>query len=76
MAEFSEEPLMLLMLLRPEFAMPGTAEWPIPEGMFMEEMLLGAENMDCEERGLMELKKVKLLVESGAGVRLLVAQLL
>lgn len=76
MAEFSEEPLILLILLRPELAMPGTAECPIPEGMFMEEMLLGAENMDCEERGLMELKKVKLLVESGAGVRLLVAQLL
>lgn len=32
--------------------------------------------MDCDDSGLMELKKVKLLVERGAGARLLAAQLL
>lgn len=64
------------MLFRPGVGMPGTAEWPIPEAMVMDEMELGAENMDCEVRGLMELKKVKFLVESGAGVRPLLVQLL
>lgn len=76
MAELSEEPVRLLMLLRPEFGMPGTAPGPMLDGMVMEEMELGAENMDCDDSGLMELKKVKLLVESGAGARLLAAQLL
>lgn len=75
MAELSEEPVRLLMLLRPELGMPGTAPGPMLDGMVMEEMELGAENMDCDDSGLIELKKVKLLVESGAGARLLVAQL-
>lgn len=69
-------PFRLLMLFRPGVGMPGTAEWPIPEAIVMEEMELGAENMDCEVRGLMELKKVKFLVESGAGARPLLVQLL
>lgn len=79
MAELSEDPLILLrllMLFRLELGIPGTAEWPIPDGMLMEEMELGPENMDWEDNGLMELKKVKLLVDNGAGVRLLAAQLL
>lgn len=69
-------PFRLLMLLRPGVGMPGTAEWPIPEAMVMEEIEFGAENMDCEVRGLMELKNVKFLVDSGAGVRPLLVQLL
>lgn len=56
--------------------MLGMAPGPMLEGMVMEEMELGAENMDCDDSGLMELKNVELLVESGAGARLLVAQLL
>lgn len=44
--------------------------------MVMEEMELGAENMDCDDSGLMELKKVKLLVERRWRFRLLAAQLL
>lgn len=69
-------PFRLLMLFRPGVGIPGTAEWPMPEAMVMEEMELGAENMDCEVRGLMELKKVKFLVDSGAGVSPLLVQLL
>lgn len=63
-------------MLRPELGMLGTAPGPMLEGMVMEEMELGAENMDCDDSGLMELKNVELLMESGAGARLLVAQLL
>lgn len=63
-------------MLRPELGMLGTAPGPMLEGMVMEEMELGAENMDCDDSGLMELKNVELLVESGAGARLLVVQLL
>lgn len=79
MAELMEVlpmPLRLLMLLRPAAGMPGTAEWPMLEAMLMEEMELGAENIDWEVSGLMELKKVKFLVESGAGARPLFVQLL
>ena len=64
------------MILRPELGMLGMAPGPRLEGMVMEEMELGAENMDCDDSGLMELKNVELLMESGAGARLLVAQLL
>lgn len=64
------------MILRPELGMLGTAPGPMLEGMVMEEMELGAENMDCDDSGLMELKNVELLMESGAGARLLVVQLL
>lgn len=63
-------------MLRPELGMLGTAPGPMLEGMVMEEMELGAENMDCDDSGLMELKNVELLMESGAGARLLVVQLL
>lgn len=79
MAELMPEvpmPFRLLMLLRPGAGMPGTAEWPMPDAILMEEMEFGAENMDCEVSGLMELKKVKFLVESGAGARPLLVQLL
>lgn len=69
-------PFRLPMLLRPVVGIPGTAEWPIPDAILMEEMELGAENMDWDVRGLMELKKVKFLVDSGAGVRPLLVQLL
>lgn len=48
------------------------------EGMVIEAMELGGENMGWEERGLtfMELKNGKLLAESGLVARPLVAQLL
>lgn len=65
-----------MLILRPELGMLGMAPGPMLEGMVMEEMELGAENMDCDDSGLMELKNVELLMESGAGARLLVAQLL
>lgn len=79
MAELMEElpmPLRLLMLLRPAAGIPGTAECPMLEAIVMEEIEFGAENMDWEVSGLMELKKVKFLVERGAGARPLFVQLL
>ena len=69
-------PLRLLMLFRPAVGIPGTPEWPMPDAIVMDEMELGAENMDCVVRGLMELKKVKFLVDRGAGVSPLLVQLL
>ncbi len=48
------------------------------EAMFMEGMELGGENIGWDDSGLtfMELKKGKLLADSGLLARLLVAQLL
>lgn len=69
-------PFRLPMLFRPVVGMPGTAECPIPDAMLMEEIEVGAENMDWDVRGLMELKKVKFLVDSGAVARPLLVQLL
>jgi len=69
-------PLRLLMLFRPAVGIPGTAECPIPEAIVIEEMELGAENIDWDVRGLMELKNVKFLVVRGAGVSPLLVQLL
>lgn len=65
-------------LLRPEPGTPATAEGTIDEAMFMEGMELGGENIGWEDSGLtfMELKKGKLLADSGLLARLLVAQLL
>lgn len=56
--------------------MPGTAECPMLDAILMDEMEFGAENIDWEVSGLMELKKVKFLVDSGAGPRPLFVQLL
>lgn len=80
-AEFSEGLFRLFRLprlLRPEPGTPATAEGTMEDAMFMEEMELGGENMGCEDRGLTftELKKGKLLAESGLLARPLVAQLL
>lgn len=69
-------PFRLPMLFRPVVGIPGTAECPIPDAMLMEEMEVGEENMDWDVRGLMELKKVKFLVDSGAVARPLLVQLL
>lgn len=69
-------PLRLLMLFRPAACIPDTDEWPMLEAIFMEEIELGAENMFWEVRGLMELKKVKFLVDKGAGASPLFVQLL
>lgn len=66
-------PFRLPMLV---VGMPGTAECPIPDAMLMEEIEVWAENMDWDVRGLMELKKVKFLVDSGVGARPLLVQLL
>lgn len=68
--------LRLLMLFRPVGGIPGTPECPILEAIVIEEIEFGAENMDWDVRGLMELKKVKFLVERGAGVSPLFVQLL
>lgn len=79
MAEFIVEvpmPLRLLMLFRPAVGIPGTAEWPIPPDIVIEEMELGAENIDWDVSGLIELKKVKFFVDRGAGVSPLFVQLL
>lgn len=46
MAELREELLRLLMLLRLEPGIPGTAECTIVDCIVMDEMVLGAENMD------------------------------
>lgn len=64
------------MLLRPVVGMPGTAECPIPDAILMVEIEVGAENMDWDVRGLMELKKVKFFVDSGFGASPLLVQLL
>ena len=70
-------PLRLLMLFRPAADIPGTLECPcIPEAIVIEEMELGAENIDWDVRGLIELKNVKFFVERGAGVSPLFVQLL
>lgn len=70
-------PLKLLMLFRPAVGIPGTAEWPpIPPAIVIEEMELGAENIDWDVSGLIELKKVKFFVDRGAGVSPLLVQLL
>lgn len=69
-------PFRLPMLFRPVVGMPGTAECPIPDAMLMDEIEVGAENMDWDVRGLMELKKVKFFVDSGAGASPLLVQLL
>lgn len=65
-------------LLRPVPGTPVTAEGTMLGAMFMEGMEVGGENMGCDDNGLtfMELKKGKLLAESGLLARLLVAQLL
>lgn len=79
MAEFIVEvpmPLRLLMLFRPAVGIPGTPEWPIPPAIVIEEMELGAENIDWDVSGLIELKKVKFFVDRGAGVSPLLVQLL
>lgn len=79
MAEFIEEvpmPFRLPMLFRPVADMPGTAECPIPDAIVMDEIELGAENMDWDVRGLIELKKVKFLVASGPVASPLLVQLL
>ncbi len=64
------------MLFRPVVGMPGTAVCPIPDAMLMVEIEVGAENMDWDVRGLIELKKVKFFVDSGVGARPLLVQLL
>lgn len=79
MAEFIDElpmPFRLPMLFRPVADMPGMAECPIPDAILIDEIELGAENMDWEVRGLIELKKVKFLVDNGAGASPLLVQLL
>lgn len=57
---------------------PATAEGTMLEAMFIEGMELGGENMGWDDRGVtfIELKKGKLLADSGLLARLLVAQLL
>lgn len=69
---------MFPKLLRLEPGTPVTAEGTMEEGMVMEAMELGGENMGWEERGLtfMELKKGKLLADKGLVASPLVAQLL
>lgn len=67
-------PLRLLMLFKPAVGIPGTAECPILEAI--DEIELGAENMDWVVSGLIELKKVKFFVDKGAGVSPLFVQLL
>lgn len=68
----------LLRLLRLEPGTPVTVDGTMEEGMGMEPMELGVENMGCDERGLtfIELKKGKVLAERVLVVRPLVAQLL
>lgn len=70
--------LRLPRLFSPVVGTPATAEGTMLEAMFIEGMELGGENMGWDERGLtfIELKKGKLLAESGLLARLLVAQLL
>lgn len=70
--------LMFPRLLRLGAGTPVTAVGTMDEGMVIEVMELGGENMGWEERGLtfMELKNGKLLAESGLLASPLVAQLL
>ena len=70
--------LMFPRLLRLDAGTPVTAEGTMDEGMVIEAMELGGENMGWGERGLtfMELKNGKLLAESGLVASPLVAQLL
>lgn len=70
--------LRLPRLLSPVVGTPVTVEGTMLEAMFMEGMELGEENMGWDDSGLtfIELKKGKLLAESGLVARLFVAQLL
>lgn len=65
-------------MLSPVAGTPATAEGTMLEAMFIEGMELGGENMGWDDRGVtfIELKKGKLLADSGLLARLLVAQLL
>lgn len=65
-------------MLSPVAGTPATAEGTMLEAMFIEGMELVGENMGWDDRGVtfIELKKGKLLADSGLLARLLVAQLL
>lgn len=70
--------LIFPKLLRLEPGTPVTADGTIEEGMVIEAIELGGENIGWDDKGLtfMELKNGKLLAERGLVARLLVAQLL
>lgn len=70
--------LIFPKLLRPEPGTPVTADGTIEEGIVIEAIELGGENIGWDDKGLtfMELKNGKLLAERGLVARLLVAQLL